>query len=243
MLAVAAARMASQLNALTAGRTDPVRAAAAVRGPDVAHHLTDPEAVAGLDPWQAVDLVGALPTVVALEREGWVLTLPQPGAPGLLRGPVELNRAGLEAGAAVVAVSAGLALIPYAVGPAVQWRVYRAHRPALPPTPYEAERALGQTVLAAERTLSRSETLLPPGSRPATDLALPPGLARRQAAAADRAARLLVAAEAALQQDGFPLSADQAAGRAAALRAVRAAAAVALSAAVSQVDDDRVGWR
>jgi len=239
---LAAARLTSHLNALSSGSQAVARAAIAVVGDDLAHHVADPDGLTALDPWRAVVLADALPTLAAAEPEGWVLALPMPGAPGLLRGPDTLTRAALDAGAAVVGRSGGLALVPYAVGPAMQWRAYRAERPAAPPSPYEAERTLSETVLLAARALAHSSARSR-SARPDVTLDLPPGLTPRQVAAADRAARLLRAADPALAEDGPSLSAHDAGVRAGHLQALRVAAAEALTAAVSQLDRDRAGWR
>lgn len=243
MHALAAARFTSHLNALVARTVHPELAAAAVRGENVASHIADPDGLTGLDPWRAVNLVEALPALTAAEAEGWVLALPVPGRPGLLRGPATVNRAALDAGAAVVGLSSGWALVPYAVGPAVQWRVYRAERPASPPSPYEAERALSEAVLAAARALADTGSGATRAARPDAVLELPPGLTPRQVAAADRAARLLLAADVALAANRESLSSYEAMVRAEQVRAVRAAAADALTAAVSASGARRSAWR
>jgi hypothetical protein len=134
-------RMTANLNAVVRFQTSVAEAAAAVAGPDVAHHVVDPGGLVGLDPLRATPLADALGAVAAQELELWVLALPVPGSPGPLRGPAELNQAALEAGQVVLAGSGGLALVPHLVGAGVQWRVHRAERPAAPPSSYEAERA------------------------------------------------------------------------------------------------------
>ena len=129
--------------------------------------------------------------------------------------------------------------MPLAVGPAVQWRLYRAERPAAPPSPYEAERALSETILSAGRTLAQLDVAGNPGPTAELLLDLPgdlgpaPGYPPRRRVAADRAARLLLAADSALQHDGASLSSYEVAIRRRELEAVREAARDALVSAVS----------
>lgn len=225
-------RLAGHLNALIHGQLSVEVAAHAITEPDVAHHVIDRDGRLGLDPLSAHPLETVLPVLRLAERESWVLALPVPGSLGALRGPRALNEAALEAGQAVVGGSAGLGLVPLQVGPAVQWQVFAAERPLSTMTPYEAERALNEVVLEAAATLSRLE--IAAGSRPATDrLQLAPGYPSRQLATAEKAARLLAAAEAALTDDGAAISAFEADERSRVLRRLRAAASDALCAAVS----------
>ena len=174
-------------------------------------------------------------SIAGRERQGWLLALPAPGRLGVLRGPAELNRAALAAGSAVLGLtrrtwpwSRSGSDLPCSGG------YYRAEPPAPPPTAYEAERALSETILTRGphagpprrrgRTAHRSPN---PTSAPA------PGYPPRQRAAADRAARLLVACQTALDHDGASLSSYEAATRRRELEAVRDAARDALCAAVS----------
>ena len=148
-------------------------------GPDVAHHLVDPEGLLGLDPFRATELDDGFARLLAAEPDRWLLALPVPGALGPLRGPVELNTAALAAGEAAVAAGGGLALVPHRVGQAVQWRVHAAARPFTPPTLYEAERELSEAVLRAATTLTHLDVASgagrgwptvrpsPPATRPA----------------------------------------------------------------------------
>jgi hypothetical protein len=211
-----------------------------VVGPDLAHHVVDPADLLGLGGLHACTLADALPRLVAIEPELWMLCLPVPGALGGLRGPKELNLAALEQGETVVALTAAVALVPYRVGPAVQWRVFAAELPTPPTSPYDAERELGETVLRAAATLQRLE--IAGGARPAEpEVRLPTAYPNRQRVAADRAVRLLVACEAALADDGNALSSYEADVRARELRAVRDAARAALCSAITwrRVPDDR----
>ncbi len=234
--------MVRQLNGLTAGPAADTavthRAAQAVIGADVAHHLLDPESLTGLDPLHATPLVDALPALAGRESRGWVLVVPAPGKLGGLRGPPALNQAAIEAGSVVVGVTGGIALVPMAIGPAVQWRVLRSEPPAAPPSSYEAERALGETILSAGRTLAGLEVAAGPGPRDDGEYDLGParGEPPRRRVAADRAVRLLLASEYALDSDGGSLSSYEIATRRRELEAVRDAARIALVAAVSWQD-------
>lgn len=238
---LASVRLVRHLNALGDTITDDAgvtRAAAAVVGSDVAHHVVDPDGIGGLDPIRATALADALPALADRERRGWVLVLPAPGRLGGLRGPVPLNQAALAAGSAVVGLAGGLALVPTAVGPAVQWRVFRAEPSSPTLSSYEAERALSETILEAGRTLARLDVAAGPGPRdtPDDDLGPAPGYPPRRRAAAERAARLLLACEHALSSDGASLSSYEMASRRRELENVRDAARDALVAAVSWQD-------
>ena len=233
MTLFASARMAGQLNAMINSARSVDQVAVEVVGSDVAHHVVDPDGVLGLDPTRAAPLADALDSLADGERQQWVLVLPTPGRLGALRGPTELNQLAVAAGAAVVGATCGLAVIPFAVGQAVQWRVAAAERPGLPPTPYEAERQLNETVLSAGAALARLQVA---GGRRPTEpetVVLGAGPAPRRQAAAVRAARLWVACSRALTDDGGSISSFEADARARQLRAVRDAAADALCAAAT----------
>lgn len=225
-------RLTAQLNAVLRFQVGVAEAVAAVVAEDVAHHVVDPEDLLSLDPLAATPLIVALPVIAAREPERWVLVLPVPGALAPLRGPAPLNVAALEVGEAVVAAGGGLALVPQSVGRSVQWRAFAAERPAAPPSSYDAERALGETVLGAAETLARLDVAAGPRPRDA-GVALAPGYSPRQRLAADRAARLLRACDAALDSDGSALSSHEAEVRSRELRRLRRAAGEALCAAVS----------
>lgn len=225
-------RLTTQLNAVLRFQVGVAEAAVAVVAGDVAHHVVDPEDLLGLDPLAATPLGEALPRIAAREPEMWLLALPAPGALAPLRGPAALNLAAVEVGEAVVAAGGGLALVPHAVGRGVQWRTHRAERPFAAPSSYDAERALAETVLKAAETLTRLGVA--GGNRPVDGGAvLAPGYSPRQRLAADRAARLLVACDAALADDGGAISVHEAEVRARELRRLRRAAADALCAAAS----------
>jgi hypothetical protein len=225
-------RLASHLNALIHGQMSSEVAAQSITEPDVAHHVIDSDGRLGLEPG-AHPLETVLPQLRMAERDSWLLALPVPGALGALRGPREFNEAAVEIGEAVVGVTAGIGLVPLRVGPAVQWRVFSAERPLTTLTPYDAERALNEVVLEAAAALANLQ--IAAGTRPRQDsaLRLAPGYPSRQLATADRAARLLQAADTALADDGGSLSVFEADQRSRILRQLRTAASDALCAAVS----------
>ena len=229
-------RMTANWNALAHGLVDPAHAARAVVSGDVAHHVLDPESVLGLDPLTATALDTALAVLAGAQGEGWALGLPVPGALLPLRGPRPLNEAALLAGEVVIANAGGVALVPLRVGRAVQWRVYPAERPFAAPSPYEAERALNEAVLAAAQALARLD--LASGSRPpdTAGARLAPGYSPRQVATANRTLYLLAVCDAALSDDGASVSSFEADARARTLRGVRTAASQALCTACSWID-------
>jgi len=231
-----ALRMVAHLNAVINQQMALADAVTAIIGEDVAHHVVDPDHLLGLDPVRATELAVSLGPLAAREHETWVLALPSPGALGGLRGPRELNEAALEVGEVVIATTAGIALVPYRVGQAVQWRVFRAERPLPPPVPYDAERQLNEAVLAAASTLTRLQVAAGTRPRLTATASLAPGYSARRQAAADRAARLVVACDAALTSDGGAISAFEADTRFRELRTVRSAAALALCAAATWIE-------
>ncbi len=233
MESVASVRMTANLNSLIRGQQTPAQAERAIVGPDVVHHVVDPDGVLGLDPLQASTLDAGLERLRDVEREGWFLALPVPGTLAPLRGPAQFNSAALEQGEAVVASSAGVGLVPLRLGPAVQWRVFHAERPLAPASPYDAERALNEVILTAAETLGQLDVAAGPRPAEAEGPLLAPGYSSRQRATAERAARLLAMCDAALDHDGASISAFEAERRAGELRRVRTLAGEALGAAVS----------
>jgi hypothetical protein len=233
MESLASVRMTANLNSMIRGQQRLEQAERAIVGPDVAHHVVDPDGELGLDPLQASTLDDALERLQQVERDGWFLALPVPGSLAPLRGPAAFNAAALEHGEAVVASSAGVGLVPIRVGSAVQWRVFSAERPFAPASPYDAERALNEVIITAAAALSRLDVA--GGPRPAESAGplLAPGYSSRQQATAERAARLLAMCDAALDHDGASISAFEAERRAGELRRVRARAGEALGSAVS----------
>ena len=232
MESLASVRLTANLNSLISGQQTLEQAERAVLGPDVAHHVVDPDGVLGLDPLQASTLDAALERLGG-RTQAWFLSLPVPGSLAPLRGPAAFNAAALEHGEAVVASSAGLGLVPMRLGPAVQWRIFAAELPLAPASPYDAERALNEVILSAAAALSRLDVAA--GRRPDAPAGplLAPGYSSRQRATAERAARLLALCDAALGHDGASISAFEADRRAGELRRVRARAGEALGAAVS----------
>jgi hypothetical protein len=226
-------RMSANLNSLMRGQQSIEQADRAIVGCDVAHHVVDPDGVLGLDPLQASTLDAALAALLAAELAGWFLALPVPGSLAPLRGPAPFNLAALDQGEAVVASTAGVGLVPIRVGQAIQWRIFAAEQPVAPSSPREAEQALNVVVIEAAATLSRLDVAA--ASRPAlpSGMTLAPGYSTRQQAAAERAARLLTACDAALLDDGASITSFEAERRAAELRRVRAKAGEALGSAVS----------
>lgn len=226
-------RLASYLNALNHAQLSAEVAASAITEPDVAHHVIDQDGRTGLEPLAAHPLETALPALQDTEPDSWLLALPIPGALGPLRGPQELNEAALQAGEAVIAATGGSGLVPYRVGPAVQWRVFPAERPFPAVAPSDAERMLNEAILTATPALDELEVAS--GSRPRRDfqISLAPGYSSRQEATAERASRLLQACDAALQDDGAAISSFEIDRRRRLLQQVRAAASDAFCAAVS----------
>ncbi len=233
MDALPSLRLTANLNSMIRGAQTAEQAERVVVGTDVAHHVVDPDHLLGLDPLRASPLDEALGLLKTAEREAWFLGLPTPGALAPLRGPAPFNQAALAQGEAVVASTAGIGLVPFQVGSAVQWRVYAANRPFAPETPYEAERLLNETLLVAAAALARLD--VGAGTRPDAppDIALARGYGRRQLTTAERAARLIAACDAALADDGASISSFEAETRGQELRRLRAAAKVALVSAVS----------
>lgn len=200
--------LVSALNALAEGRATAPDAELAVRGQSP-HHVHDPDGVLGLDPLAQVPLRlalarvdhGRLPGVAGDGQQAepvWALLLPRPGRMAGLRGPVELNRLALAAGAVVTTHDGAVAWFGQRVGEGVQWRVGRLERPLPPPDPREAARQLGGVVAAGTRGLAALGVVA--GARPAAGHA--PALGahypERSQLLLDRAWLLLAAGEQAL---------------------------------------------
>jgi hypothetical protein len=225
--------MAANLNAVIHRARGADDALTAIMSNDVAHHVVDPDDVLDLDPLNATRLDLALPQLIAAEPERWLLVLPVPGGLGPLRGPEPLNLAALDVGQAVVSATSGVALIPYRVGQAVQWRAFAAARPLSPPTPYEAERAFNEAIVSAGYVLRRLDVAAGHRPRQNAEPCLPPGYGARERATVARALRLITACDEARRTDGRSLSSFEVTQRERELRRVRAAAGDALSAAVT----------
>ena len=89
-----ALRLTAALNALAG---EPVTSGEmwvpSVVGPELVHHVADPDDLLGLGGSGSTALADALTALVAVEPELWMLCLPVPGFLAGLRGPAELNAA------------------------------------------------------------------------------------------------------------------------------------------------------
>jgi hypothetical protein len=230
--------MAANLNAVihrTQGADD---ALTAIMSNEVAHHVVDPDDVLHLDPLNATALDVAFPQLIAAEPERWLLVLPVPGALGPLRGPQPLNLAALDVGQAVVGATSGIALIPFRIGQAVQWRAFAGVPPLSPPTPYEAERAFNEAILSAGRTLQRLDVAAGRRPRQSAEPSLPPGYGNRERATAARALRMIIACDEALRTDGRSVSSFEVTQRERELRRIRTTAGDALCAIVTWLNGE-----
>ncbi|HZA32048.1 MAG TPA: hypothetical protein VE462_11090 [Propionibacteriaceae bacterium] len=225
--------MAANLNAVIHQAQSLDDALTAIMSNDVAHHVVDPDDALDLDPLNATRLELALPQLIVAEPERWLLVLPVPGALGPLRGPEQLNRAALNVGQAVVGATRGVALIPFRLGQAVQWRAFAGARPLSPPTPYEAERAFNEAILSAGHTLQRLDVAVGHRPRQSAEPHLPPGYGGRERATVARALRLITACDEALRNDGRSISSFEVTQRERELRRVRETAGDALCATVT----------
>lgn len=211
-----------------------------VRGDDVAHTVALPVRGAGPDGLDGPGTAGsrraavveALPVPLALaelRRQGTTslhLALPAPGDPLGLTGPARTTEAVLAAGEGVVAAGAGLALVPAVVGAGVQWSALAAEAPRVVSSRYEAERELGEGLIAAARDLAALDVAR---NNPALLRALaaetagvrgdelPPTLADRRLGLLARATLLRTVLAVALADDGGARTTAQAAARRAVL--------------------------
>ena len=190
----------------------------------------------GVDGEPVVGLLGRLRVAGAT---GCGLALPVEGDPLGLGGPPDLTGAALDAGEAVVAVGAGLALVPDVGTEVVTWRVLPAHPRQLPDVG-EADRALRRTTIEAAEALAsldvgrwRPEAAdLLTGSRPDA-VPAPEGVPARCVELAGRALVAEAIVEVALADDGAAVSASEIMMRRAALDPLERAARRALVAACS----------
>ncbi|MER7162793.1 hypothetical protein [Streptomyces lydicus] len=180
-------RLAAWGNALLAGLVSPDEAAHRIAEDDAVHR------VEGL-PGEAapVGLTLALGRLRTLGAVGLRVALPVAGHPLGLCGPPEFNARALEAGEAVLAVGAGLGLVPetYEAGPEggaapdvhveVVWRCLpvREAPPADVPSLGEAERELAEALREATEVLSKLDVA---GSGPVAQAALEAYRARAEA--------------------------------------------------------------
>lgn len=206
-----------------------------------AHHVHDPDEVLGLfehDPLSSVPIRMALARISHDPRDIpvlWGLLLPVPGQLAGLRGPAQVNRAALDAGAVVVChqgsttMPAGTAWIPHPVGSAMQWTIVRGAAPLPPPTPADADPLLRSAVSATAAQLTdlgmvagnRSDVVAPhlTGHRPADQRLL------------DSAWTVMMACDAG--RESTMITAYGAQTRETALRQLRNAASQAVTAATS----------
>ena len=206
-----------------------------------AHHVHDPDEVLGLfehDPLSSVPIRMDLARISHDPRDIpvlWGLLLPVPGQLAGLRGPAQVNRAALDAGAVVVChqgsttMPAGTAWIPHPVGSAMQWTIVRGAAPLPPPTPADADPLLRSAVSATAAQLTdlgmvagnRSDVVAPhlTGHRPADQRLL------------DSAWTVMMACDAG--RESTMITAYGAQTRETALRQLRNAASQAVTAATS----------
>jgi hypothetical protein len=203
----ASVRFTVWANAMLAGACDPDTAARRIVADDAGHH------VSGL---AAHPAPATLPVALNLLRTAGAaqahLALPVPGDPIGLAGPPAFNEAALEAGEAVLFGGADLGLVPAYVGPAVQWRAFRARTP-LPADLGEADRALRAALIEAADALAALDVARwnPDVADALIDLRqigsglddnLAPGYGSRAVRTATTARRCLAIAEAARTDDG-----------------------------------------
>lgn len=170
---------------------------------------------------------------------GCGLALPVEGDPLGLGGPPALTGPATEAGQAVVAAEAGLALVPEAGEEVVTWRVLPALRRQLPDVG-EADRALRRTTIEVADALAAldvarwrpeaADLLMGSRTRP---LPAPEGTPARCVELAGRALAATAVVEVALADDGGAVSATEIGLRRAALDPLDRAARRALVAACS----------
>ncbi|OYN89900.1 hypothetical protein [Parenemella sanctibonifatiensis] len=232
-VAVAAAiRLCRGLLALTAHRGSIEGVAHLIVGPEVAHHVHDPDGLVGSGEGEELRVV--LPALLAHQIHGshrspWQLALPQPGQLGGLRGPASLTQQALAAGAAVLGND--LALLPHPVGPALQWVVLPAQLPSPPEGPREAEQALQRLLLESGDALGERHGTAADRPQPSEAPHFPVTSAPAQRAL-DRAWRWWWLAEAGLAADPA-YSSHGSAQRDQVLRRLRDAARAAVAAAAS----------
>ena len=165
---------------------------------------------------------------------------PVEGDPVGLGGPRSFNDEALEAGEAVVAVDAGLGLVPVRVGAAVTWVAHRAERRQLPDVG-EADRALRAALLETAQTLADldvarwrpevADRLM--NLRHRSPLDAPEGVPARCVELAARGLQATEIVDLALEDDGGAVSAFEISARRDALQPLARAGRRALVAACS----------
>ena len=235
-------RLTTVLDDLSAGRTNAPQAEARLQQGGRPHHVFDPDGLLGLDPIAQVPVRLALARIEHGQlspgvRPVWALLLPRPGRMAGLRGPLEVNRAALGAGAAVMPHDGTLCWLGEQVGEGMQWRLARAERPFPPPDPREAARQLGAVLAGAASALAELD--IAAGERPDEVHApvLGPGFDERSQHLLDRAWLLLTTVDAALEAQSAVLHSHAVLTRERHLRELADAALDAISAAASWPSD------
>ena len=226
----ASARLSWWGTAWLRGEIGPDELLDAVLAEDVTH------VVVGDEP----GIVATLARARSAGADAVAAAFPIPGDPNGLRGPVDLTAAAIEAGEVALLVGAGRALVPAAVGRAVEWTSYAAERRP-PPDLAEADRGLRASVLEVARVLTGldvarwrpeiADELM--DLRATAPLAPPPGVPQRCVDLAGRALHLWRVVELAEQDDGAAVSAGQIEQRRAAIRPLDRAVRLAMAAAFS----------
>ena len=185
-------------------------------------------------------LLTALASIRSAGATGIGAAFPREGALAGLGGPADFNAAALDAGEAVVALGADTGLVPFRVGPTVEWTAYAAARRQVPDIG-EADRELRATLLTSARALADldvarwrpevADELL--NLRHLSIPTSPPGVPAGCAELAARGQQAIGIADLALADDGGALSAAAAAQRRAAIAPLDLAGRRALVAACS----------
>jgi hypothetical protein len=212
----------------------------AVIGDDATHVVTGLNVLGLGGDESSESLVVGLGRLRAEGATGFGAAFPVEGDPVGLGGPVPFNDAALEVGEAVVAVDAGIGLVPHRVGAAVTWAAHRAERRQVPDVG-EADRALRAALLESTAALAAldvarwrpevADRLMDLRRRPQLDA--PPGTPPRCVELAARGLQAVEIVDLALEDDGAAASAWEAAERREALRPLDRAGRRALVAACS----------
>lgn len=194
----------------------------------------------GGDDSGAEGLVTGLGRLRAEGATGFGAAFPAEGDLVGLGGPRHFNADAIEAGEAVVAIGAGIGLVPLRVGAAVTWTAYDAERRQLPDVG-EADRSLRTALLETSDVLGDldvarwrpevADRLMNLRRRPA--LTAPPGVPARCIDLVGRGVQALEIAELALEDDGGALGSHEIAARRSALLPLQRAGRRALVAGCS----------
>lgn len=190
-----------------------------------------------------VEGAGLLPLLTVLRRTGATrlsVALPSEGDPLGLGGPRAFSVDALDAGEAVLSDQTGIGAVPHRVGAGITWTVHAVNRRSVPDVG-EADRMLRQGLLRAADDLERLDVAS--WSHTATDEILNlrhlpevpdvPGTPPRCRSLAARALQALAVVEAAMDDHGGAVSADEVRSRAEALRQLERCGRAALTAACS----------